>query len=102
MVLTDEPPPEAWADLGSLASLSPLIHLERELNPLLETDQVQVSGNTDYGIRFRGLPMGNELAPLLSAVLVAGRRDSGLAPATRRVLQELAHPVHIQVFTTPT
>jgi len=102
VTLAEEPPPDAWAALSDLATLSPLIHIERQEDHLAVADDVRVMSNADRGIRFCGLPMGNELAPLFSAVLVTGRRDSGLAPATRRALRTLSHPVHVQVFTTPT
>jgi hypothetical protein len=51
---------------------------------------------------FTGAPVGTELAALVSAIVVAGRGDSGLAPATRQALAGLRQPVHLEVFTTPT
>jgi hypothetical protein len=51
---------------------------------------------------FVGAPLGLELAALVSAIIVAGRGDSGLLPKTRQALACLQVPVHLEVFTTPT
>jgi alkyl hydroperoxide reductase subunit AhpF len=56
----------------------------------------------DYGIRFYGLPSGYAFGTLVDAILDVSRADSGLAPETRAALAELARPVHLQVFSTPT
>jgi glutaredoxin-like protein len=56
----------------------------------------------DYGIRFYGLPAGYAFGILVDAILDVSRGDSGLAPETRAALAELARPVHLQVFSTPT
>jgi alkyl hydroperoxide reductase subunit AhpF len=56
----------------------------------------------DYGIRFYGLPSGYAFGTLVDAILDVSRGDSGLAPETRAALAELARPVHLQVFSTPT
>ncbi|MEJ2558384.1 MAG: hypothetical protein P8186_19640 [Anaerolineae bacterium] len=102
LILADDPLPDVWAGLTDLVILSQLIRIQRENDALAEVDEVRVIGDADRGLHFLGLPMGNELAPLLSAVMVTGRRDSGLAPSIRQALRTLTEPVHIQVFTTPT
>jgi alkyl hydroperoxide reductase subunit AhpF len=56
----------------------------------------------DYGLRFYGLPSGYAFGTLVDAVLDVSRADSGLTPETRAALAELARPVHLQVFSTPT
>jgi len=56
----------------------------------------------DYGIRFYGLPSGYEFSSLIGIVLDVSRGDSGLNPQSRAALHELAAPLHIQVFSTPT
>jgi len=56
----------------------------------------------DYGIRMYGLPSGYEFGTLIEAILDVSRGDSGLSDETRVALKELAQPVHIQVFSTPT
>lgn len=56
----------------------------------------------DYGIRYYGIPSGYEFSSLIEDILMVGRGDSGLQPATREALAGLTEPVHIQVFVTPT
>jgi len=56
----------------------------------------------DYGIRMYGLPSGYEFGTLVEAILDVSRGDSGLSEETRAGLKELARPVHLQVFSTPT
>ncbi len=61
-----------------------------------------LGADKDYGIRFYGLPSGYEFGSLVDAILDVSSGDSGLAPETRAALREIARPVHIQVFSTPT
>src|SRR5262249_7859296 len=56
----------------------------------------------DYGIRLYGLPSGYEFGTLIDAILDVSSGDSGLATETREALKAVTHPVHIQVFSTPT
>jgi glutaredoxin-like protein len=56
---------------------------------------------TDYGIRFYGIPSGYEFASLLEAIRMVGSDEVELQPATREFLAELAAPLHLQVFVTP-
>jgi len=56
----------------------------------------------DYGIRMYGLPSGYEFGSLVDAILDVSRGDSGLSEATRAALKDVAQPVHLQVFSTPT
>jgi alkyl hydroperoxide reductase subunit AhpF len=56
----------------------------------------------DHGIRMYGLPSGYEFGTLVEAILDVSRGESGLSEETRAGLKDLAHPVHIQVFSTPT
>ncbi len=57
---------------------------------------------TDYGIRFSGMPFGNEFASLVNSLVLVSTRDSGLSQATRDTLKKLDHRVTLQTFTTPT
>jgi glutaredoxin-like protein len=57
---------------------------------------------TDYGIRFYGVPSGYEFASLLEAIRTVGSDTAELQPATRGFLEELTQPLHLQVFVTPT
>ena len=56
----------------------------------------------DYGIRMYGLPSGYEFGSLVEAILDVSSGDSGLSDPTRVALKEIAKPVHVQVFSTPT
>jgi glutaredoxin-like protein len=55
----------------------------------------------DYGIRFYGIPSGYEFASLLEAIRMVGSDQIELQPATRAFLADLAVPLHLQVFVTP-
>ena len=61
-----------------------------------------VAGAKDFGIRFYGLPAGYEFSALLDAILGVSTGDSGLGAATKSKLSLIAHPVHLEVFVTPT
>jgi alkyl hydroperoxide reductase subunit AhpF len=56
----------------------------------------------DYGIRMYGLPSGYAFGTFIQAILDVSRGDSGLSDETRAALKDLAPPVHLQVFSTPT
>jgi len=56
---------------------------------------------TDYGVRFFGIPSGYEFASLLEALRMVGSDSVELQPATRAFLAELTAPLHLQVFVTP-
>ncbi|PKN80211.1 MAG: glutaredoxin [Candidatus Cloacimonetes bacterium HGW-Cloacimonetes-1] len=93
-----------------------------ELNPLLKLEVVQfdqdtdvvaefgidkipaiaVIGDRDYGIRFYGIPAGYEFSSLLSAVLMVSTGVHKLTDQAKKFLDNLAKPVHLQVFVTPT
>lgn len=61
-----------------------------------------ISNGGDSGIRFYGIPAGYEFSSLLDAILMVSRKESGLSDETRKALQDIKVPVHLQVFTTPT
>lgn len=61
-----------------------------------------IEGDSDYGIRFFGVPSGYEFGTLIESILMASKGDSGLKQETREALAQLAEPVHLQVFVTPT
>jgi glutaredoxin-like protein len=56
---------------------------------------------TDYGIRYYGLPSGYEFATLLEAIRIVGSDNAPLQPATAAFLETLTQPLHLQVFVTP-
>lgn len=57
---------------------------------------------TDRGVWFFGAPSGYEFRTLLEDLADVSRGTTSLSDETRARLQELASPVHIQVFVTPT
>lgn len=61
-----------------------------------------ISNGGASGIRFYGIPAGYEFSSLLDAILMVSRNESGLSDETRKALQDIKVPVHLQVFTTPT
>jgi glutaredoxin-like protein len=58
-------------------------------------------GETDYGIRFYGIPSGYEFTSLLESILLVGSGDSELDKNTMAFLDSLDQPLHLQVFVTP-
>ena len=96
-----------------LAGLDPRITAE-SYNFVLDTARVEelkiqripaiavLGAEKDHGIRMYGLPSGYEFGSLVDAILDVSSGDSGLSEATRTALADLASPVHLQVFSTPT
>uniref|UniRef100_A0A7C3WJM3 Thioredoxin reductase n=1 Tax=Fundidesulfovibrio putealis TaxID=270496 RepID=A0A7C3WJM3_9BACT len=95
--------------LADLARLTPLIgaHFHGPDDPLAAQYGVTsfptlLVEPERYRIRFSGAPLGEEGRSFLEALLMASRRDSGLAEASRKALAELDQPRTVQVFVTPT
>jgi len=61
-----------------------------------------VRDGKDYGIRFYGLPAGYEFSTLLDAIVSVSKADSGLGAESKEKLTQVTHPVHLEVFVTPT
>ncbi len=61
-----------------------------------------IMGDKDFGIRFFGIPSGYEFGSVIETVAMVSKRDSGLAPETKKKLAALTKPLHLQVFVTPT
>lgn len=98
--------------LKEVAELSEKLTLEVH-NVILEEEEAArfgidkvpatvVANEKDQGIRLYGLPAGYEFAVLLEDILDVSRGRSGLDAETRKQLETLARPVHLQVFVTPT
>ncbi|MBM4431220.1 MAG: glutaredoxin [Chloroflexi bacterium] len=62
---------------------------------------IAITGDRDYGIRFFGLPYGQEFTPLLQAIITVSQGQSGLSAETIEALAGLRTPLHIQVLVTP-
>jgi alkyl hydroperoxide reductase subunit AhpF len=56
----------------------------------------------DLGVQFSGIPAGYEFSTLITDIILASKRDSGLGAATREFLKTLTQPLLLQVFVTPT
>ncbi len=63
---------------------------------------VAVVGAEDYGVRFYGIPSGYEFTSLLHAIKSVAAGKPELSEETLQALAEIAEPVHMQVFVTPT
>jgi len=63
---------------------------------------IAVVGSVDYGVRFYGVPSGYEFTTLIESIVHVSAADSGLSDDTREALAQIADPVHLQVFITPT
>ena len=100
--------------LDEVADLSDRIVVE-EANFILDKERAQALGITnipavallrdgaDTRIRFLGAPAGYEFMSLVEAVAMAGGDDSGLSEASKALIAEqVAGPVDIKVFVTPT
>jgi alkyl hydroperoxide reductase subunit AhpF len=98
----DQPEPDTLKALADLEALTSYLSVKLNQDPTLEADRLLVRAENGRELVFWGAPLGLELAALFSAVIVAGRGQSGLALATRQALARLTAPVHLQVFTTPT
>ncbi|MFN2110833.1 MAG: protein disulfide oxidoreductase [Anaerolineae bacterium] len=61
-----------------------------------------IVGKRDYGLRYYGIPSGHEFSTLLYGIQRASQGEPDLDPQTLSYLSELAEPVNIQVFVTPT
>ena len=103
-----------------LADLSPLIAVEAydleqdkaivELYGLDKAPAIVVVADgrgeepdTNYGIRFYGIPSGYEFMSLLDALNTVGSNgaDLPIMPETREYLENLDQDVHMQVFIAP-
>jgi glutaredoxin-like protein len=63
---------------------------------------IAVVGEKDYGVRFFGIPSGYEFTSLIEDIVMVSQGESGLSEATKEAVADLANPVHVQVFVTPT
>jgi glutaredoxin-like protein len=61
-----------------------------------------IVGETDYGIRFYGMPAGYEFTSLVYAIRLVGGVGSQLDDETRDKVAAIDEPLHLQVFVTPT
>ncbi|MDA8193842.1 MAG: hypothetical protein M0Z53_07585 [Thermaerobacter sp.] len=100
--------------LDELAWVNPKLRVFHHAGPILPVapemaddreGPVTVVSTSDAAasIRFLGFPGGHEFAVLLqSLVAVSTRRDPQLGTGTKQFLAGFRHPLHFQVFVTPT
>ena len=70
--------------------------------PAVAIVRMEDGEETDYGIRFYGIPSGYEFTSIIEDIMDVSSGDSGLQPKTREAVAGIAVPVHLQVFVTPT
>ena len=58
--------------------------------------------DTDYNIRFYGIPSGYEFMSLLEAIKLVSSGQADLSAETQQYLDALDGDLHLQVFVTPT
>ena len=98
--------------LNELSSLSDKINVD-EYNFVNDKDVVEkykidkipaiaVVGEKDYGIRYFGIPAGYEFSSLVEDIIDVSRGTTDLSDDTKKALQKIDKPIHIQVFVTPT
>ena len=63
---------------------------------------ILLAGETDYGIRFYGVPAGYEFATLIQDIAMVSKRDAGLSDEVKGLLAQIDEPVHMQVLVSPT
>lgn len=98
--------------LEEISALNPLLKLEVhqfesdkdavEKYAVDKIPAIAVMGEKDYGIRFYGIPSGYEFSSLLAAILMVSTGVTKLGQDTRKFLDNLVKPIHLQVFVTPT
>ncbi|HLP44790.1 MAG TPA: thioredoxin family protein [Candidatus Kapabacteria bacterium] len=57
---------------------------------------------TDYGIRFFGIPSGYEFTSLIEAIKLISTGETMLSAEGKKFLDGLGKDIHLQVFVTPT
>jgi glutaredoxin-like protein len=70
--------------------------------PAIAVLRVEEEGETDYGIRFYGIPSGYEFTSVIEDIVDVSKGESGLQPKSKEAIAGLTEPVHLQVFVTPT
>ena len=75
---------------------------EAEKHGVDKIPAIVVMDETDYGIRFYGIPGGYEFTSLIEAIKLVSTGENGLQPETKKFLDTLEKDVHLQVFVTPT
>jgi alkyl hydroperoxide reductase subunit AhpF len=98
--------------LKELVELAPKLSLEtlnlqidREQAAACKVDKIPatlIGNESDYRLRFFGIPAGYEFAVLLDDIIGVSTSQSGLHSDTLEKVQGINTPVHLQVLVTPT
>jgi alkyl hydroperoxide reductase subunit AhpF len=88
--------------LADVAALSPNVHLHVHENTSEVVPSFELKGKNRGRVRYLGIPAGYEFTSLIEDIIDVSRGETKLSAATREALAGLKHPVHIQVFFTPT
>jgi alkyl hydroperoxide reductase subunit AhpF len=97
---------EEVADISDKVTLE-VHHLEREREVAQQygvnsVPTTLIMGADDRRVRFLGAPAGNEFGTFLQDIQMVSRGETMLSEETRATLSEVADPIHLQVFVTPT
>jgi glutaredoxin-like protein len=60
------------------------------------------SETKDYGIRYYGIPSGYEFSSLLEDIQEVSKGEPSVSEETKKLITKITHPLHLQVFVTPT
>ena len=96
----------ALALVGELASLSSRISVETAAAaPLADLAEdapvvITLAGKTRGGVHFAGTPAGYEVPILINAILDVSRGETGLSPATVKLLSELRNPASVRMLVS--
>jgi glutaredoxin-like protein len=104
--------PQTQQLMEELTALSPKLNLQ-VYNFYSQTEEAAKYGveripavvmgeNGDGRLKFYGIPMGNEFPIIIEGIKTISRGVSPLSMDSRKKLKRVNHPVHIQVFVTPT
>jgi alkyl hydroperoxide reductase subunit AhpF len=88
--------------LADVAALSPKIALNLHEGTAEVVPSFELKGKNRGRVRYLGIPAGYEFTSLIEDIIDVSRGETKLSPATKAQLAALKHPVHIQVFFTPT
>ena len=60
------------------------------------------SETKDYGIRYYGIPSGYEFSSILEDIQEVSKGEPLVSEETKKLITKITHPLHLQVFVTPT
>lgn len=85
---------------AELAALQPLLSVHAAGLPDATLALLDAAGQ-ETGIRFAGVPAGQEFDVLLDDILAVSRGATALSPMARADLRDLPRPVDLKVYHTP-